>query len=277
MTYLMVQLWFWWLLSVLVGGYVGWTTFSGGRTDWRAGWFPWGIGAFALGLLIAALKLLPTRLGFYLDTLLVLFAAYIVGCLLGGFLKGFRMQASPVALASVAVGGTSAAVLSAAPRAPAPPPIARAPAPAPVPPPPAAPAPVAAAAPLQAPAEENLPGLKPKVLAAPRDGKGDDLKRIRGIGRQNEGRLHALGVWHYDQIGSWTPDEVEWVGGYLAFPGRIEREEWVTQAKILATGADTEFSKRADRGEVATSKDLGDKGQGNVADLSGLGSIKPKH
>ena len=49
----------------------------------------------------------------------------------------------------------------------------------------------------------------------------DDLKLIKGVGPQNEKRLHALGIWHFSQIAAWTPENVEWVGGYLAFPGRI--------------------------------------------------------
>ncbi|HRJ69139.1 MAG TPA: cell envelope biogenesis protein TolA, partial [Beijerinckiaceae bacterium] len=124
--------------------------------------------------------------------------------------------------------------------------------------------------------EENIPGRKPKTFAAPRGGTADDLKRIRGIGKQNEGRLHALGIWHFDQIAAWVKDEIEWVGSYLAFPGRIEREEWVSQAKVLATGSETEFSRRVARGEVATSKDEGARGQDNVADLTGVkGKPKP--
>lgn len=115
-------------------------------------------------------------------------------------------------------------------------------------------------------AEAALAGSKPAGLAAPRGGgKGDDLKRIRGIGKQNEGRLHGLGIWHFDQIAAWSADEVTWVGGFLAFPGRIEREEWVEQARQLAAGGETEFSKRADAGLVVTSRDdTGDDGQGNV-------------
>lgn len=123
--------------------------------------------------------------------------------------------------------------------------------------------PVAAVAPVAATGE----GAKPKGLKAPRDGKADDLKRIRGIGKQNEGRLHALGIWHFDQVAAWSADEALWVGTYLAFPGRIEREEWIKQAKVLAAGKDTEFSKRVAKGLVATSADAGDKGQGNVAKL----------
>jgi predicted flap endonuclease-1-like 5' DNA nuclease len=77
-------------------------------------------------------------------------------------------------------------------------------------------------------------GVRPPPLPGPRDGAPDDLKRIRGIGPQNEARLAALGIFHFDQIAAWSPDEARWVGSYLAFPGRIERENWVGQAKTLA-------------------------------------------
>lgn len=106
---------------------------------------------------------------------------------------------------------------------------------------------------------------RPPTLAAPEAGKADDLKRIRGIGKQNESRLHGLGIWHFHQIAAWTSEQAHWVGTYLAFPGRIEREDWVNQAKVLAEGGETEFSKRADAGLVATSRDSGDDGRSNVA------------
>lgn len=143
-----------------------------------------------------------------------------------------------------------------------------------------APTPVPADKPLAVaalPEEGSFEGAKPAGLAAPRGGKADDLKRIRGIGKQNEGRLHGLGVWHFDQIAAWTSDEVTWVGGYLAFPGRIEREDWVAQAKVLAAGGATEFSKRADAGKVATSRDdTNDDGQTNVAKLGADFGAKSK-
>ncbi|MFZ1816061.1 MAG: hypothetical protein WAU16_16725, partial [Rhizobiaceae bacterium] len=81
----------------------------------------------------------------------------------------------------------------------------------------------------------------------------DDLKRIRGIGRQNEGRLNTIGVQTFAQIAGWTKKDQAEIGERLAFPGRIEREEWVKQAKVLAKGGQTEFSRRVAKGEVSTS------------------------
>jgi len=88
---------------------------------------------------------------------------------------------------------------------------------------------------------------KPERLSAPRDGDADDLKRVKGIGPANEKKLNAFGVYHFDQIANWSADQAEWIGKELSFPGRIEREEWIEQAKVLASGGDTEFSKRSDK------------------------------
>ncbi len=97
-------------------------------------------------------------------------------------------------------------------------------------------------------------GTRPVGLDSPR-GKADDLKRIKGIGKVNEEVLNELGIFHFNQIAAWTPSEVKWMGIYLAFPGRIDREDWLGQARVLGAGRETEFSQRVDRGEVDTSKD----------------------
>ncbi|GEP08472.1 NADH-quinone oxidoreductase subunit NuoE [Methylobacterium gnaphalii] len=87
----------------------------------------------------------------------------------------------------------------------------------------------------QSPEERaNAAGTRPAGIAAARDDRPDDLTKIRGIGPVNSRRLNDLGVWHYDQIAAWTPAEIAWVGAYLAFPGRIDREDWVGQAGTLA-------------------------------------------
>lgn len=90
-------------------------------------------------------------------------------------------------------------------------------------------------------------------LAAPRGGKADNLTRIKGIGTVNEKKLNHHGIFHFDQIGAWKKADVEAAEAYLAFDGRIAREEWVKQAKLLAQGKKTEFSRRVDAGKVATS------------------------
>lgn len=82
----------------------------------------------------------------------------------------------------------------------------------------------------------------------------DDLKRIRGIGVLIEKRLNALGIGGYEQIANWTAADIGKISDMLDFKGRIERENWVEQARILASGGQTEFSRRVDKGEVDSSK-----------------------
>lgn len=79
----------------------------------------------------------------------------------------------------------------------------------------------------------------------------DDLKRIRGIGVALEKRLNGLGYWTYEQIANWTAADVDRISRALDIPGRIEQENWIEQAQILATGGQTWFARRRDRGEVA--------------------------
>ena len=89
-------------------------------------------------------------------------------------------------------------------------------------------------------------GTKPALLTEARAGGPDDLKRIKGVGPKLEALLHRMGVFHFDQIAAWTGAEVAWVDEALeGFRGRVSRDGWVAQAKILASGGETEFSKRA--------------------------------
>jgi len=94
-------------------------------------------------------------------------------------------------------------------------------------------------------------GVKPKLLDAPRDGKADDLKEISGVGLKLEKVLNELGVYHFDQIASWSEEELKWIDSHLSsFKGRAKRENWIEQAKVLASGGVTEFSQRVKKGEI---------------------------
>jgi predicted flap endonuclease-1-like 5' DNA nuclease len=361
MTYLFSSL-FWWILAALIAGFVaGWFTWTRENgIDWMSGWLRWALVAFILGLILVLLNILPGRLGLWLESALFLFASYIIGCLLGVWLKGLQAGAPAASgVAAVPATATEKAVAEkppAEPVAPTYPGVRPAGIAAPEGPADnlkfikgigpanekilndlgifhfcqisgwtpenavwvghhlafpgrierehwisqanllcagldtehsygvksgaikvdeAADAPLSeaearalhASLPQVAAAVEgegDHAGKRPLGLVAPRGSKADDLKLIKGIGKQNEARLHGLGVWHFDQIAAWTQEEVQWVGSYLAFPGRIDREQWVAQAKVLAAGGTTEFAKRAERGEVASSKDDGGHGADNV-------------
>jgi len=223
MLYDIAILWIWLGLSALVGVYFGWTRETDAPTDiWTPGWFRWAALAFVVGVVIAWFHFLPGRLGFWLETALLLYAAYFIGGLAGGFLRrAFAPLAAPPA--------KSAFVHPAAPVDVAPEP--------------------AVMGPVEG--EENHEGQRPVGLVSARGGAADDLQRIKGIGPQNEGRLQALGIWHFAQIAAWTPDNVHWVGSYLSFPGRIDREQWIEQATDLAAGREPPISKRVEPGDTA--------------------------
>jgi len=91
----------------------------------------------------------------------------------------------------------------------------------------------------------------PEFLSAPREGGPDDLKQIKGVGPKLEQTLHNMGLYHFDQIASWGPNEQAWVDDNLAgFKGRATRDDWVNQAKTLAAGGATAFSQKVEKGGV---------------------------
>lgn len=102
------------------------------------------------------------------------------------------------------------------------------------------------AAPAVAPAESaaNAEESAPKLYdAAPAEG-ADDLKLISGVGPKLEQTLNDLGIYRFEQVADWGPSEIAWVDARLRFKGRIERDDWMSQAKTLAAGGETEFSAK---------------------------------
>ncbi|MCB1923988.1 MAG: hypothetical protein KDJ27_09630 [Gammaproteobacteria bacterium] len=85
------------------------------------------------------------------------------------------------------------------------------------------------------PAGETAAPLAAMAAPAPMaiEGADDDLQRIKGIGPKIAGILKELGVVRFEQIAAWTPENVAWVNDHLKFKGRIEREDWIPQAKAL--------------------------------------------
>ncbi|WP_029057165.1 NADH-quinone oxidoreductase subunit NuoE [Stappia stellulata] len=101
---------------------------------------------------------------------------------------------------------------------------------------------------------EGVPESEPELLKGARSGKADDLKKIKGVGPKLEGILNDLGVYHFDQIAGWNEANKAWVDTRLKFKGRIDREDWIAQAKQLANGGETEFSSRAKKGDAPSSQ-----------------------
>jgi NADH-quinone oxidoreductase subunit E len=176
------------------------------------------------------------------ETAALMAAAYALGCAIGFFAYRLAQQAGGKAIPASAEAIDLAAQIAAR-LPPAPMPEVEAPPaePVPVPPEPVpAPAvelnrlPPAAAEPEPAPAAapQPRPG-KPRTLAKPRGGLKDDLKAIKGIGPRLEPRLNDLGIFHIGQIAGWSRANADWVSRELGFPGRVEREAWVAQAKAM--------------------------------------------
>ncbi len=101
----------------------------------------------------------------------------------------------------------------------------------------------------------KAPAADPKAVSPTRDAAGlqplferpagepDDLKLISGVGPVLEGKLHALGITTYAQIAKFKKADIVRVDDVLNFKGRIERDEWVKQAKALAKGGLEEYRK----------------------------------
>ena len=98
-------------------------------------------------------------------------------------------------------------------------------------------APAAGAPPTRAPSEDEESedqayGLASEPVSEPSEGT-DDLTKIKGIGRVLEGKLHGLGVTTFRQIAEFSAADIDRINAVLDFPGRIEREQWVEQAKAI--------------------------------------------
>ena len=150
--------------------------------------------------------------------------------------------AAAAAAAGAAIVGATAAVVAAKPVVPA------ASAPAPIPP---APVQAAPATPAVTDPASSDPNWQPRSRASNTAARGprNDLKRIKGIGVVIDKKLEAMGITTYEQIAAWTTADIDKVSNALDFKGRIEREQWVQQARILSGGGQTDFSRRMDRGD----------------------------
>ncbi|HNR78085.1 MAG TPA: hypothetical protein PKM48_13210, partial [Parvularculaceae bacterium] len=77
---------------------------------------------------------------------------------------------------------------------------------------------------------------KPAAKKAASKKEADDLKKLSGVGPVLEKKLHDAGVTTFAQIAAWKKADIEAMDEKLDFKGRIEREDWVAQAKKLAKG-----------------------------------------
>ncbi len=174
---------------------------------------------------------------FSLQIIALICAAFVVGMIIGYVLRrsyfppsGQSRAASEsgVALesrAEIKRGSLLTRGSSAATRKPARKPAAAA---KPVSPPPAEPEPVI-------PAEASAEPVAPQadVATASKDRAADNLQEIKGIGAVLEKKLNKMGIQNFDQIAAWTEADIDRVDRTLNFRGRIQREQWVEQARAM--------------------------------------------
>jgi predicted flap endonuclease-1-like 5' DNA nuclease len=234
MTYLLTLGWPWFAAAFAIGAGVGFLSFARARdAQFSGGWvIVAGVLALAAAFAASAAQAFTGRDAVTLDIALLAGLAYAAGLPAGGWLKSLggvenaqrrpRPELAPIIVAPAPVAepvvALAAAVETVAEPEPEPP------------------LPVAATL---SRAKKASGGVKPETLDAPRNGAPDDLSRIKGLGPKSREKLHALGVFHYDQIATWNLDNARWIGAAIGAPGRVERDKWIQQARALA-GAGTD-------------------------------------
>lgn len=104
-----------------------------------------------------------------------------------------------------------------------------------------------APAPMAAPAPEPVAATPAPAPVAPASvpTSADDIARIKGVGPKLVALLGELGVTTFAQIAAWSDADVERIDAQLGrFKGRITRDQWIDQAKLLSAGDETAFTDK---------------------------------
>jgi predicted flap endonuclease-1-like 5' DNA nuclease len=76
--------------------------------------------------------------------------------------------------------------------------------------------------------------LEMEQAKAVKDKPKDDLSKIHGIGPAFARTLNKMGLYSFDQIAHWTPEDIDKVAKKLyTAPERIKRDKWIIEAKKL--------------------------------------------
>ncbi len=87
-------------------------------------------------------------------------------------------------------------------------------------------------------AEEAVAPAPKTLLDKPIEGRSpDDLTAIKGIGNVLQTQLNEKGIYYYSQIAEFSDSDQKWANETLGFPGRVERDNWIPQARELASSA----------------------------------------
>jgi predicted flap endonuclease-1-like 5' DNA nuclease len=99
-------------------------------------------------------------------------------------------------------------------------------------------------------ATEPAPVIVPTLATVPAsapisDAPADDLTRIKGLGAKLAGILAEQGITRFAQIAAWSEDDIARMDANLGrFAGRITRDHWVEQAKLLESGDESGFAEK---------------------------------
>ena len=109
--------------------------------------------------------------------------------------------------------------------------------------------------------------------------KPDDLKLISGVGVALEKTLHKCGIYYFEQIAGFTRKDVATIDDMLNFKGRIDRDEWIKQAKILLRGG-TYIRKKTNKKSTTRKRRMKPLGMkrptGELDDLQLINGVGPK-
>ena len=93
------------------------------------------------------------------------------------------------------------------------------------------------------PAPKAKAAPKPKAAAKPVI--PDNLELLKGVGPKLNSLLKSMGISSFDQVANWTATDIAEVDAKLGtFAGRIRRDNWTDQAKLLLAGDVAGFEKK---------------------------------
>jgi predicted flap endonuclease-1-like 5' DNA nuclease len=107
----------------------------------------------------------------------------------------------------------------------------------------------AEAKPKAAPKAKAVTSEKPKTAAKPKAAPKpiipDNLELLKGVGPKLNTLLKSLGVTSFEQVANWSAADVREIDSRLGnFAGRIGRDNWIDQAKLLVAGDVKGFEKK---------------------------------
>ena len=92
--------------------------------------------------------------------------------------------------------------------------------------------------------EREAPAREPATSGGSVSG-GDDLARLKGVGPKLVAQLHGLGITQFSQIANWSEADIDRIDAQMGrFAGRIRRDAWVEQARLLSSGDEAGFATR---------------------------------